>query len=270
MYVSQYGFLGEAGVGLHPKHAFQQYQKDMWCYETYGHSYTAYIETIMDKMIDQCDHFESHDTNFTTNIVRQKDSDPHRRPRPSNIFTPSPEQLPYSDSVTHDFNDQGKTRGFLSHASLDFTFIGPDRHTPTTSDLQSYIDMASSIGATGLPNYQMARFPVHSNLNIDAWHHHLQGYHNKYLMQYLTFGLPLSLSENSSPNNCNIVNHHSAVHFESAVSDYIGKERALGAILGPFDDIEYPSLHCSPSSPGQKMATKEGSFLTYLTPQGRH
>ena len=132
-------------------------------------------------MIDQCDHFESHDTNFTTSIIRKKDSDSHRRPRLSNIFTPLPEQLLYIDAVTHDFNDQGKTRGFLAHETLDFTFIGPDRHTPTTSDLQSYIDMASSIGATGLPNYQMARFPVHSNLNIDAWRHHLQGYHNKYL-----------------------------------------------------------------------------------------
>ena len=31
-------FFGEAGVGLDPKHAFEQYQKDIWCYKTYGHS----------------------------------------------------------------------------------------------------------------------------------------------------------------------------------------------------------------------------------------
>ena len=236
---------------LDPKHAFEQYQKDMWCYETYGHSYTAYIETLMDKMIKECYHIQSHDTNFTTNIVRKRGSDPHCRLRPSNVFTPSPEQLPYIDAVTHDFNDQGKTRGFLAHESLDFTFIGPDRQTTTISDLQSYIYMASTIGATGLPNYQTARFPVHSDLNIAAWRHHLQGYHNKYLIQYITFGFPLSLSKDSSPSN------HSVVHFESVVSDYIDKEIALGAILGPFDEIEYPSFHCSPSSPSQKLAAKE-------------
>ena len=188
-------FLGEVGVGLDPKLAFEQYQKDMWRYETYGHSYTVYIETLIDKMIDQCDHVRSQDTNFTTSVVTKKGSNPHCRPCPNNIFTPSPEQLPFLDAVTHDFNDQSKTRGFLAHESLEFIFIGPNRQTPTISDLQSYIDMAKTIGATGLPNYQMARLPVHSNLNIDAWRHYLQGYHNEYLIQYLTFGFPLSLSK---------------------------------------------------------------------------
>ena len=155
---------GGGGVELDPKLAFEQYQKDMWCYETYVHSYTVYIKTQMDKMIDQFNHFQSHDTNFTTNVVRKRGSDPDRRPHLNNIFTPSPEQLSYIDTVTHDFNDQGKTRGFL--ASLDFTFIGPDRQTFSISDLKSYIDMARTIGATWLPNYQMARFPVHSILTL--------------------------------------------------------------------------------------------------------
>ena len=103
----------------------------------------------------------------------------------------------------------------------------------------------------------MARFPVHSNLNIDAWRRHLEGYHNKHLIQYLTFGFPLSLSNNTS-NNSNIVNHHSAINFESAVSDYIDNEIALGAILGPFDEIGYPPSTVPPFSQGQKMATREG------------
>ena len=180
-------------------------------------------------------------------IVRKRGSYPECRPRLNIIFAPSLEQLPSVDAGIYDFNDYGKTRGFLAHERLDFTFIGPGRQTLTVSNLQSYIDMARAIGATGIPNYQMARFSVHSNLNIGAWRHHLEGYHNKHLIQYLTFGFPLSLSNNSSPNNSNIDNHHSAIHFESAVSDYIDKEIALGA----------PST-VPLFSRGLKMATKEG------------
>ena len=57
-----------------------------------------------------------------------------------------------------------------------------------------------------------------------------------------------------SPNNSNIVNHHSAINFESAVSDYIDKEIALGAILGPFDEIGHtpPPSTVPPFSQGQK------------------
>ena len=53
-------FFVETGVELDPKLAFVQYQKDMWCYETDGHSHTVYIEILIDKLIDQCDHIQSH------------------------------------------------------------------------------------------------------------------------------------------------------------------------------------------------------------------
>ena len=42
-------------------------------------------------------------------------------------FTPSSDQLTVADAVIHDFNDTTKTKEFLSHESLDFTFICPDR-----------------------------------------------------------------------------------------------------------------------------------------------
>ena len=48
---------------------------------------------------------------------------------------------------------------------------------------------------------QISRFPLHLGLNIDAWHHHLRGYHDKFLIQYLTFGFPLSTVD----SNCVII-----------------------------------------------------------------
>ena len=81
-------------MGLDPKLAFVQYQEDIWCYKTYGHSYTVYIETLIDKLVEQCDHSQSHEANIATNIVRKRGTYPDCRPRPNIIFTPSPEQLP--------------------------------------------------------------------------------------------------------------------------------------------------------------------------------
>ena len=125
--------------------------------------------------------------------------------------------------------------------------------------------MARAIEATSVPNYRIARFPVHLNLNINAWRHHLKGYHSKHLIQYLTFGFPLSLSNSSSPNSAN---HHSAIQFGSAVSDYLAKEIALGAILGPFDEIAHPPFHCSPLLTRPKDYNKRRVILNLSYPTG--
>ena len=76
---------------------------------------------------------------------------------------------------------------------MDFKFIGPDRQPSTSTTLRDYTHMANIIEATGLPNYKLARFPIQSGLNLDAWRHYLKDYHNKNLIEYLTYGFPLSL-----------------------------------------------------------------------------
>ena len=52
--------------------------------------------------------------------------------------------------------------------------------------------MAHMISDTGLPNYRLARVPMASDLNTDAWERHLQGYPDTRLIHYLKFGFPLS------------------------------------------------------------------------------
>ena len=106
--------------------------------------------------------------------------------------------------------------------------------------------MARVIRSTGLPNYRQARFPVHSDLNIQAWERLLENSPNTRLLDYLKFGFPLSLYNHDSFANNDIVNHFSALQYPSAVTEYLHKEVNLGAILGPFDDIPYYEFHCSP------------------------
>ena len=90
----------------------------------------------------------------------------------------------------------------------------------------------------------------------------------KYLIQYLTFGFPLSLSNSSSLSSSGIVNHHSAIQFESAIADYLSKEITLGAILGLFDEFEYLHLHCFPLLTRPKNRNKRRVILNLSYPTG--
>ena len=112
--------------------------------------------------------------------------------------------------------------------------------------MEDYIKMATIIRNTKLHNYKMARYPVSSNLNLEAWRRHLQDYHDKRLLQYLTFGFPLSILDDSNLHRTDITNHHSAIQFPGAVGKYLDKEMHMGAILGPFHKVKYEHFHCSP------------------------
>ena len=255
-------------MGLHPKVAFEDYKKDIECYVRYNHSYTDHIQAMIDKMIDQCDKTQPNEVNVNTVIAKARGSSPGHRFYPDTVIMPSPDQFPMLDTVIYDFNDHTKTRGFLAHGSLKFAFIGPDRQIPNATDVESYIRMAKAIKAIGVPNYQMARFPVQSNLNIDAWCHCLAEYPNKFLIQYLTFSFPLSLSKDCSPSNTDTVNHYSATQFEDAINDYLSKEITEGAILGPFVKVGNPHFHCPPLLTRPKDNSKRRVILNLSYPTG--
>ena len=57
------------------------------------------------------------------------------------------------------------------------------------------------------PNYQQARFPLNSGLNLQAWENYLQDYPHCIVLQYLKFGFPLSIENPDALNNTNVVNH---------------------------------------------------------------
>lgn len=53
----------------------------------------------------------------------------------------------------------------------------------------------------GLPNFLGARIPVSSNLRIENWEKHLQLYHDKELLTFLTFGWPVGFHSNIPPTS---------------------------------------------------------------------
>ena len=83
-------------------------------------------------------------------------------------------------------------------------------------------------------NFPIIRYPVCSNLNLDTWHRYLHDYHDKRLIQYLTFGFPLSIQDDSNLHNTDITNHHSAIQFPEAVNKYLDKEIQMGPYWALF------------------------------------
>ena len=113
----------------------------------------------------------------------------------------------------------------------------------------------------------MARIPVSSSLNILAWEHYLSDYPDQRVIQYLKFGFPLSLSDDHNLHNTNnISNHASAIQYPKAVEEYLNKEIALRAILGPVAEVPDKDYHCSPLLTRPKDINKRKVILNLSYP----
>ena len=185
---------------------------------------------------------DMHKTNVTNTL-----SDPFEMPlQPSDAShchspTCSSELL----TLTNDINDPHKTMGYLAHDATDFCFVGPDRLPQSIDTVDQFVAVAKIIQSTGLPNYKMARIPVSSSLNIQAWENYLSDYPDKRVIQYLKFGFPLTLLDDHNLHNTDISNHASAIQYPKAFEKYLNKEIALGAILGPVAEVPDKDYHCS-------------------------
>ena len=135
--------------------------------------------------------------------------------------------------------------GFLNHGRADFKFIGP-----------------------GVPKYRGARIPLISDLNHQAWAKHVKDYPDKIIIQYIRFGLPLSLRHPDQLNNIEIHNHPSAAQFPQAVQDYIDKEIALGVMLGPVPMVHSRHYHRSPIQTRPKDNYKRRVIVNLSYPAG--
>ena len=253
------------------KVTFNDWKKDIFIEEILGITYCEYIVDIVDKLISQqkVDLDNHQDCDIEVNDTQTV----------SSTYTNTELQIPrFLEGVwghnvdindkCHDPNFPNKVRGFLNNSSADFTFIGPDRTPVHIDTVDKCIQIADIIRQTGLPNYQAARFPLSSGLNIEAWEHLLKDYPDKFLIQYLKFGFPLSICNHDNFKISNVTNHHSATQYPQAVQDYISKELKQGALLGPVDHIHSPHLHCSPLLTRPKDEDKRRIILNLSHPKG--
>ena len=114
------------------------------------------------------------------------------------------------------------------------------------SSIKQLMAIADIIRSTYVPNFNAARIPIESSLNVKAWEAHLQGYLDKQVLQYIKFGYPLSLEHSEESCNKETTNNYSACQYPSEVQKYIDKEKSFGALLGPVQWVVHPQYHCSP------------------------
>ena len=105
--------------------------------------------------------------------------------------------------------------------------------------------MHEVVKATNKPNYMEARLPVNSQLKVDTWKRHLQGYWDEQLLQLIEFGFPLVINRNC-PLNHDTGNHKSDREFANDIDAYIAEQLQYDALLGPFERHPIVSGHCSP------------------------
>ena len=138
---------------------------------------------------------------------------------------------------------QTKNIGYLAQENTDFDFIGPDRQPVAITTLPQLLTIADTIRSTGFPNYKVARIPIKSDLNVEAWEYHLKDYSDKQILQYIKFGFPLSLTNANELGNKEVTNHYSACQYPQEVQKYIDKEKSFGT--GPVKNISHEQYHCS-------------------------
>ena len=110
----------------------------------------------------------------------------------------------------------------------------------------AYMQIYDAVRLTGLPNYIGARVPVPSGLNIPAWREKLHGYHDSLLVEYLEFGWPADYTADFPPTPAQ-GNHKEDPAFHRHIQEYVRREVALGALLGPFTNLPFqPWTQLSP------------------------
>ena len=148
--------------------------------------------------------------------------------------------------------------------------IGPLSSTsvgPPDNQFQ-LLQIHKAVWHTGKPNMFGCKIPLPSGLNIPAWRHLLQDYHDQQLLDCLEFGFPIGYSERTWPTVCNI-NHSSALAFPKDVEQYIDTEIMQGAMLGPFNHAPFRvGLHTSPLMTRPKKQSHRRVIMDLSWPAG--
>ena len=214
----QHGHVDYEDEGYNtPKTVYDNYCKDTRAYEYYGHNYETYLTNIIDAIMQNenldvdypmVTQYGGNDsgTYLTQSLTLGSSKDADLMDTCDNLNTNH-----YSDNrVFADFNYTDKRIGYLNQAPTGFSFMGPDREPIQIDSIDKLLHTADIILSTGVPNYQMARIPIKTGLNVEVWEHHLRDYADKCLLQYIKFGYPLSLNYPHELCNQEITNHYSA------------------------------------------------------------
>ena len=273
--ISKYNLNIQTTESNNPELTFENYVKDLKTYENHGCSYKDHITDIIDALIDSSD--DTIDNDCMNRSAMHTNTSCNNPEFDTDITVHSPSRGPHCPGNTNqrvdnrkctDFNYPDKKVGFINLEATDFSFVGPDREVVKLDSIDKLIKTADTILSTGVLNYQEARIPIESGLNVQAWECYLCDYADKRLLQYIRFGFPLSLINSHELFNKEAINHFSAIQYPDHVLEYLNKEKALGALLGPVNHPIHDQYHCSPLLTKPKDINKMRVILNLSHPYG--
>ena len=108
--------------------------------------------------------------------------------------------------------------------------------------MNAYLKVASDVIASGVLNYKGYRVPLTSTFDLQYIKDNIGDYHDKALLDYLTFGFPLGIDNKFSIRN-NASDHHASAR---AFYQYIQSEVKLEPLAGPFPQPPHEHFTWSP------------------------
>ena len=139
---------------------------------------------------------------------------------------------------------------------IDRALPAPELVTsPNTEYTMSYFTaLHSMVVARGptwpewTPNHLGARIPLsHCKLKVERWRHHLIGYENKEICQFIEFGFPLGLSSDPPPALVSTTrNHGSSYQFYKYWDKFTTSGIRNRDLVGPFLETPFSQVHISP------------------------
>ena len=140
--------------------------------------------------------------------------------------------------------------------------------------LSNLVSAPGPLWPAGTPNHKGARVKlVHTELNLDMWRHHLIGYEDIELNQFLEFGFPLGLQEPLPTLVPSLQNHASSYQYYTWIDEFIAKSVEKRYAAGPYHNQPFPVLHTSPlmtsvKKPSGRRAVFDASFGDYSLNKG--
>ena len=135
--------------------------------------------------------------------------------------------------------------GFKQDVSWNMGATPMRNYTPLPKDI-SCVDLAMAIRESGVCNATGYKFPISSDMNIEAWRKHLDAHQEPRLVEFLEYGFHLGMEGSEALQRSNVENHSSAIEYPVAIQRFLKKEVQLGAMLGPFKEPPCDHYHVSP------------------------
>ena len=140
--------------------------------------------------------------------------------------------------------------------------------------LSNLVSAPGPVWPAGTPNHKGARVKlVHTTLNLGMWRHHLVGYEDIELCQFLEYGFPLGLQDPLPTLVPSLQNHASSYQYYSWIDEFLTKcvEKCYAA--GPYYSQPFPVLHTSPlmtavKKPNGRRAVFDASFGDFSLNKG--